>query len=267
MKHPITESMIRMLLAAPAVLVLAAGCGGARPASDMPSVEVMEDGAYAEFSAVRPLSPGYVLSSRDVFDVDFLFEKQLSTRVKVRPDGKVQLPIVGEVMAAGRTPAELDSILTAAYATYFKDPDVNVNLLEFAPDQVFVLGRVRNARAVDIQPGMSVIQAIAASGGPITGADMGSVILLRRVGEDRAVARRLDVNAVLAGRAASWDLLLSPSDIVYVPATFVAQISDFVENFFGGLVSAPNLYLRSWEAFHTDRAYERLVPFQGEEGP
>lgn len=227
---------------------------------DIPTVDVLDrDDSVYEFSALAPAKPGYVLNTQDEFEVNFLFERQLSTRVKVRPDGAVALPIVDDVLVAGLTPSELDSMLTTAYGTYFKDPELTVNVISFAPDQVYVMGEVRNVQGMKLQPGMTVVQALAAAGGPVPGANMGSVMLLRRVGADKAIARRVDLNAVLGGDGGSWDLLLAPSDVIFVPATFVAEISRFVKDTFGGLMAAPLFYLRGWEMFNTDLVYGRFV--------
>ena len=247
------------ILAWIAAASLWAGCATV-DSPDLPNVEVLdESGDSYEFSALAPAKPGYILNTQDEFEVNFLFEKQLSARVKVRPDGAVSLPIVDDVRVAGLTPMEVDSMLTAAYATYFKDPELTVNVVTFAPEQVYVLGEVRNSKAIKLVPGMTIIQALAEAGGPVYGANLGSVVVLRRVGADKAVARRVDLDAVLGGDGSAWDLLLAPSDVIYVPATFVAELSRFVKEVFGGLVAAPVLYLRGWEMFNTDLVYGRFV--------
>jgi polysaccharide export outer membrane protein len=234
----------------------AAACGGAR--SSVPAVEVMGgDDAY-EFAASGPAVTGYLLATGDIFDVNFLFEPQLSSRVTVRPDGAVALPIMGEVSVAGRTPAQVDSLLTQAYATYFKDPEVTINVVSFAPSSVYVLGEVRNPGQVELKAGLSMLQALASVGGSQMGANLSSVILIRRTGENRGMADRVDLGAVLHGKKGARDVLLAPYDIVYVPATFVTQIGRSVDQIFGKLIPIPLLYLRGWEAFHTAEIYRTV---------
>ncbi len=253
----------RALAALPVILLM--GCAAKGPPG-LPSVETVEadeaDTYY--FEALQAAKPGYILNNNDHLSVDFLFERQLSTRVRVRPDGAVSLPIVDDVVVAGLTVPELDSLLTTAYGTYFKDPELSINVLEFAPQQVYILGEVARPGHMDLHGGMTMVQALAHVGGPVFGADLNSVVLLRRIGNDKAVARRIDLDAVMNGEGA-WDVLLAPSDIIFVPQTFIAGLSEFVQQVFGGLAAGPTLYLRGWEMFHTDLVYGRLVRATGGE--
>ena len=244
-----------LYLAAIGLCLFAAACGSSRPGP--PAVEVLDADEAYEFVAGESVETGYRLTTGDVFDVNFLFEPQLSSRVTVRPDGAVALPIMGEVPVAGRTPGELDSLLTRAYATYFKDPELTVNVTSFAPPSVYMLGEVRYPQQIELKAGLSVLQAVASAGGVNVGANLGSVLLIRRTGERQGVAERVDLAAVLGGKKGARDVLLAPYDIVYVPATFITQVGRAVEQVFGKLVQAPIFYLRGWEAFHSDEIYGR----------
>ncbi len=180
-----------LYLAAIGLCLSVVACGSSRPGS--PAVEVLgADEAY-EFAAGGSAVTGYRLTTGDVFDVNFLFEPQLSSRVTVRPDGAVALPIMGEVLVAGRTPGELDSLLTRAYATYFKDPELTVNVTSFAPPSVYLLGEVRYPQQIELKAGLSMLQAVATAGGVNVGANLGSVLLIRRTGERQGTAERVDL--------------------------------------------------------------------------
>lgn len=242
-----------LYLAAVGLCLSVVACGSSRPGS--PAVEVLGGDEHYEFVASGSAATQYRLTTGDIFDVNFLFEPQLSSRVTVRPDGAVALPIMGEVSVVGRTPGELDSLLTHAYATYFKDPELTVNVTSFAPPSVYLLGELRYPRQIELTAGMSMLQAVAVAGGANVGANLGSVILVRRVGENRGIAERVDLGAVLRGEKGSRDILLAPYDIVYVPANFITQVGRTVDQIFGKFVLAPVFYLRGWEAFHTDDIY------------
>lgn len=234
-----------------------AGCG--RPTTEEPKVEILDSDEVVEFRAKRPNAPGYTLATGDVFDADFLFEPQLTTRVEVRPDGRVALPILGDIVVAGRTPSQIDSLLTAAYGTYYREPEVTVNVVQFAPPMVYVLGEVRTPSPVELTPGMSMLQAMAYAGGPLPTGNTGSVVLLRRVGEDRAMAQRVDLGEFLTGNANSWDLFLQQGDIIYVPPTFITKLNRFVDQFFTKMTPVWVFYLRGWEAFHTADVYDTFL--------
>lgn len=249
--------MKTLLLSLALASLVVGGCG--RHQTQEPTVDLLESDEVYEFRATQKAKSGYTLATGDLIDTSFLFEPQLSTKVRVRPDGAVSLPILGDVAVAGQTPMEVDSLLTAAYGTYFQDPEVTINVLEFAPARVFVMGEVRAPREIELRPGMTAVQALALAGGPLPQANLGSVVLLRRLGDDKAMAQRMDLGDFLKGKGRSWDMLLAPSDIIYVPTSFVAKMDRFINQFFGGLTPIPVLYLRGWEAFNTGDVYDTFL--------
>jgi len=257
-KRTITIAMKRISPILAALLAgTVMGCGHARP--DLPAVDLVTHNEALAFATSRPEKSGYVISTDDQLDISFLFNPQLSTRVRVRPDGAVALPIMGDILVAGLTPAEVDSMLTRAYATYYKSPEVTVNVTDFAPPSVYVLGEVNHPTDVKIRPGMTAVQALAVAGGATEKSKLGSVILLRRTGPGKATAERLDLAGVLGGKHGAADVLLAPNDILYVPTSFIAKLDQFVTNFFARMQPIPNLYLGGWQSFHADRIYGTVV--------
>jgi protein involved in polysaccharide export with SLBB domain len=102
---------------------------------------------------------------------------------------------------------------------------------------------------------MTVLGAIAAAGGANDRAQMGSVVLIRRLKDGEAVAVRLDMRDPLKGRDLSRDIPVSMYDIVVVPKSFIAKMETFMTRFFGSVHRPLDLYLRGWEAFNVDRVY------------
>jgi protein involved in polysaccharide export with SLBB domain len=243
---------ISLILAA-ALAAAAVGCGHARP--EVPAVEVVDHNEAISFETAHPEKAGYIISTNDELDISFLFEPQLSSRVRVRPDGGVALPIMGDVVVAGLTPAEVDSMLTQAYATYYKSPEITVNVTQFAPPSIYVLGEVRRAGDIQLRPGMTAVQALAMASGPTIESKLGNVVLLRRTGPGKAIAERLDLAGVMSGKHGAQDVLLAPNDILYVPPTFITKLDRFVNQFFSRMQPIPGLYLSGWEAFHAHRIY------------
>jgi polysaccharide export outer membrane protein len=116
---------------------------------------------------VGPLtvSPDYVIGADDSLKIDVWREGQLSGVVPVRPDGKITLPLLNDIQAAGYTPMQLEADLTTRLAKFVTDPVVSVTLLASNSKRVFMVGEgVGRAGPMAITPGMTILQAIASAG-------------------------------------------------------------------------------------------------------
>jgi protein involved in polysaccharide export with SLBB domain len=251
------KKMTRSLLVA-AAAVLLTGCGaGAPPLGDGVTLKGEEDVLVIGALDSTYIDPSYRLAPGDIMAVDFLFDRSLNAQIMVRPDGGINLPILGDMIVSGKTPGDLARQISEAYGRYYTNPQLSINLTKFAPPQVYVLGEVNYPKAVIIRPGMTVLSAIAEAGGQTASSNLGSTVLIRRVGMRQAVARRFDAGKFAKGKGVTSDLFLQDYDIIYVPRSFIASLARTVDLVFNGLMPIPLLYLRGWEAFNTDRVYNR----------
>ncbi|HNT34959.1 MAG TPA: polysaccharide biosynthesis/export family protein [bacterium] len=149
----------------------------------------------------------------------------------IRPDGKVSLQLIGELSAAGKTPAELSETILAQYEPLLKDPRATLVVTGFSIQKLYVGGEV-------IAPGViplnkfgqtTVLQAISHSGGFRETADPRSVIVIRRAPGSETVIKKLNLTAVLKGETLEDDIPLQALDVIYVPKTFIAEADKFVE--------------------------------------
>lgn len=195
------------------------------------------------------LLPEYKLGYGDVVDIKFFRNPEFNETLVVRPDGRISLPKVGEMHAAGMTPAELDSIITQTYSEFVIEPDVTVIVREFGGYQVYVLGEVESPGGYPVQRDMTVLQALAMAGGAQISAKLGSVMVLRRSQGEEIEALKLNlrkpVEAKQQGDIAQNDIYVQPRDIVFVPKTFVASASDFMRQVYAGFMPPLDLYLRA----------------------
>lgn len=249
-----------LLLAGWTCLVLTLqGCGG----GGVPELQgiTLSDDDMIDFGPADTtyVDNSYRLSPGDRIELDFLFDRSLDATITVRPDGGINLPILGDIIVAGQTPGALSRQIAQAYGQYYTNPQLSINLTEYAPPQVYVLGEVRYPKAVVIRPGMTVLGAIAEAGGSTDLSSMKSTVLVRRTGQSRAVARRFNPLEFARGQGVSSDLFLQDYDIIYVPRSFIGKVTTAVDQIFGTLTAAPVLYLRGWEAFNTDRVYGRIT--------
>ncbi len=217
-------------------LLVAAGCGGAKITRTDPARGTYARGDLAKFradtSGLPPafLEPEYVIGPGDVLDVVFLFHSDLSTTsLEVRPDGRISLPYLGDVEAAGETPMSLDSLLTHRFAEILRSPEISVIVKKTAARQVYVLGQVHAPGVFPMRGATSLVQAIARAGGMLASASREHVVVLRRVGRDRVVGVEIDAAAILEGRRLSDDVMLRNYDIVYVPKRPLYSAAEFVQ--------------------------------------
>ncbi|MDY6951332.1 MAG: polysaccharide biosynthesis/export family protein [Thermodesulfobacteriota bacterium] len=171
----------------------------------------------------------YQLRPGDVIQVRFFNSSDLDDKVMVGPDGKISLQLVGEVLAAGLTASQLDDVLTEEYLKYLQNANINVIVREYAGLRVYVGGEVGVPGFYSLKTNMSVLNVILAAKGWKESAKMESVILVRKGPGNRPVAMAIDLKPVIAGEQIENDIYVMPSDIVYVPKTWVAEAGMFVK--------------------------------------
>jgi polysaccharide export outer membrane protein len=174
---------------------------------------------------------------------------------KVRPDGRISVFPVGDVVAAGRTVRELEAALVELLAAEFKQPRVTVELAEVAGNLVHVLGSVSNPGSYPAGPFMTLSQAISAAGGFNDGAARNSVLVFHRDGaRNLRVARVAFDRAITSGRLDA-DIPLQRFDIVYVPRSTVGNVEVFARQVIGSLNLGLNTALVGWELFNLERVF------------
>lgn len=160
------------------------------------------------------LTEQYRLGPEDVIEVFVWREPDLSRTVMVRPDGKVSLPLVDEIHAAGKSALEIQDEITRALARYLESPVVSVVVAEINSPTVSVVGEVREAGRYPLRQRTTVLDALALAGGFTEFADRGHVVIVRR-GPEGPTRIRVDLGDVLKGKADDVPEL-QPDDTVYV---------------------------------------------------
>lgn len=205
-----TTSALAVLLAAFSLVPSPAAAqsgGAARPragqAAPAPSQE-----------APRP--PDYVVGPDDVLGIVFWREPDMSGDVTVRPDGKITIPVIGEMAAAGLSPEQLRQQITTAAAKYISDVNVQVVVRTINSRKIFVTGRVTTPGTYPITGALTVIQAIALAGGLTEFANPKAITILRTEG-GKSQTLSFNYQDVSRGRRLEQNILLRPGDTVVVP--------------------------------------------------
>ena len=158
----------------------------------------------------------FVIGVGDVLTVTFWRDQRLSGDVLVRPDGRISLPLLNDIQAAGHTPEALATTLARAAEKYITESDVTVTVKEVHSRRAFVVGEVTTPGAVTLLGDMNVLQAIAVAGGLHEYADRKNIVVLR---SEHGQEKRLKFNYddVVKGRNLKQNILLQPGDTVVVP--------------------------------------------------
>jgi protein involved in polysaccharide export with SLBB domain len=189
----------------------------------------------------------YLLGVGDELQVNVLSAPELSSTVKVRPDGAITIRGAGMIHALGRTPEEVGREAEEKLGEILRHARVDLAVTSFGEQRVFVMGEVEAPGDKPYYKGMSALQAVAASGGIRVTGKSGSVLVLRRTGSDEVEVRRLDLGRPLKGEPGS-DMILHPFDIVYVPQTFIARVDVVVDQYVRQMIAPFTLYVEGWRA-------------------
>lgn len=203
---------LRPVLSLLAGLVLAAACSSAPPPpSEGVSVAQLQEQTY----------PDYVIGPYDRLNVFVWRAPELSSEISVRPDGRISTPLVDDMVAAGKTPAELASAIEEALRDYVRTPQVTVIVSDFSStfdQQVRVLGEAQQPSAIPYQAGMTTLDVMIAVGGLTEFAAGNRAKLIRGRGEDKQTYR-LRLGDLLRQGDVSADVALQPGDVILIPET------------------------------------------------
>jgi protein involved in polysaccharide export with SLBB domain len=186
-----------------------------------------EPGRFAAAPA-PPANAEYVVQSADTLILKFYYHPDHDQEVTVRNDGKLLLPLVGEMQAAGRTPAKLADEVAKAYSTNLRNPKVSVTVKAVSENHVYVGGEVGRPGFVQYRPGLTAIQALFEVGGPKDGGKVEEIVLLQREGQAYR-ASRIDLSKAIEQGDTSGDATLGPSDVIFVPKTSVTKVAQWVK--------------------------------------
>ena len=163
------------------------------------------------FSAATALAGDeYRIGVDDVLDINVWNVAEMQKTVPVRPDGKISLPLINDIVAAGLTPMELRDQLTKKISAYVQNPDVSVVVREIRSLKISVIGQVKTAGRYDIKGPATVLDALALAGGFTDFASRRKITIIRQ-----SQRIRFDYDAAIAN--AANNLAVKPGDIVVVP--------------------------------------------------
>ena len=172
----------------------------------------------ASNSTVSAKAPSpYLVGVDDVLAISVWHEADLSRSVSVRPDGKISLPLVGEVQASGRSVLQLQEAIQGGLTSFVKDPEVVVIVTEIRSQRINVIGEVARAGAFPLTQSTSVIDAIALAGGLKEFAKAKQIYVLRVTASGQRLRLPYKYTDVLKGKSNANEIILQARDTVVVP--------------------------------------------------
>jgi polysaccharide export outer membrane protein len=205
---PIAAVALAVVAAAPVTFAQSSPVARVTPPASVPSLPSP--------AAAAPISSDYRLAPGDKLRVEVYKDIQLSQSLQIRPDGKITLPLIGDLTATSLTPLQLRDQITNSLKEYITNPVVTVIVVEASPATVFVMGEVAQPGAVPVRGKMTVLQALAMAGGFKEFADVKGIRVLRQSRDGSKVDTiYFNYNEAIKGRSAP--MLLIPGDMVIVP--------------------------------------------------
>ena len=169
-------------------------------------------------SRVTPIAPAsYVVGVGDVLDVNVWKESELSKTVPVRPDGMITLPLVGEIKATGLTPVQLQEQITAALQKVVSEPQVTVMVVSVNSLSFNIVGNVLKPGYYPLTKPVTVLDAIALTGGFRDFAKQNKIYVLRTKPDGTQERLKFNYKQVIKGKNMSQNILLLPHDTLVIP--------------------------------------------------
>jgi len=187
-----------------------------RAAPDASTQKAGAPGAGTTAPQVTANDAEYKIGAQDLLRIDVWKEDQLTRTVPVRPDGKVTLPLLNDVQAAGLTPMQLAAAISEGLKKYINNPQVTVTITEINSRRIYVTGEVARAGAFPLLPNMTVLQALSSSGGFSQFARLKNIYVLR-VEDGKQVKHPFNYKEVVKGKNPEQNILLEPGDVIVVP--------------------------------------------------
>jgi polysaccharide export outer membrane protein len=173
----------------------------------------------------------YKLQVGDQLEIKFFYNPELNEQVTVRPDGRISLQLVHEIMVAGLTPSQLTDLLTKKYAPELKKPEIVVIVRSFGAHKIYVDGEVSKPGMFPLIGFMSVLQAISQAGGMKDTARTSEVVIIRQGEDHNPLVGKVNLDKAIDGTDTGQDIVLRPFDIVFVPKSPIANVNVWVDQY------------------------------------
>jgi polysaccharide export outer membrane protein len=180
-----------------------------------PAGETKPAGDKPQSGPASVTGPDYIIGANDTLHISVWKEPDLTESLPVRPDGKISLPLLNDVVAAGLTPTQLADSITTRLKKFIADPRVTVVVTAMNSQKVYILGEVLHPGSMSLQPNMSVLQALASAGFSQFANTKGIYILRSDNGKQQKIP--VHYRELIKGESVNQNVILKPGDTIVVP--------------------------------------------------
>jgi polysaccharide biosynthesis/export protein len=225
MKMPVETSFRKMLVSISMFVIVGVCVAQAQTDNANPptGATIAMNAAHNDAAAsptVSPMKPhddSYVIGIDDLLAVSVWKEPEVSRAVPVRSDGKISLPLAGEIQASGETPRKLEQTITAKLQSYIAEPEVTVIVQEIRSRKFNILGQVSRPGSYSLTNAPTVLDAIALAGGFRDFAKQKGIYVLRQSPDGRESRLHFNYKDVIKGKKLDENVALQPHDTIVVP--------------------------------------------------
>lgn len=220
MKHSIQRKFETFLFVA---LLMSGTLRGQSAASPQPKGQPSTTASPAQPTQSSTASPSrqsddtYIIGDDDVLSIDVWKEPDLSKQIPVLSDGRISLPLIGEVQAAGRTPSQLEQDIAGRLKSYVNDPQVTVIVQQINSLKFNILGQVIKPGSYPLLAGTTIVDAIATAGGFKDFAKKKSIYILRQTPGGEQSRIPFNYQDFIKGKNAQQNIIVKPRDTIVVP--------------------------------------------------
>jgi polysaccharide export outer membrane protein len=203
-----------------ALIVLFSAITSAQAQKPVPTAQSTPTTAAAAVAAPRAgdpvVPPGYLIGTDDMLSIMFWKDRDMSTDVQVRPDGRIALPLLNEVHAAGLTPDQLRQQIMEESKKYIEDANITVVVRQINSRKVFITGEVNRPGPYPLTSATTVMQLIATAGGLREFANSKKIVIMRKE-NGKPISLAFNYKDVVSGKNLTQNIELKPGDTVVVP--------------------------------------------------
>jgi polysaccharide biosynthesis/export protein len=172
--------------------------------------------------------PAYILNPGDVIEVRFYLNAELNEQVQIRPDGRISMQLVGEVVIGGLPVAEASRKIEELFAKELREPKATIQVRQFSRQRVFVTGEVVRPGPLNMSGEMTILEAISEAGGIRRTAADTIAVLVRKGADGAPFGRKLKLMQK-GSPTAEAEMVLEPFDVVLIPESKIARLDRWID--------------------------------------